>query len=170
MLINEYKKGVYKRSLQGNASSTNAQIIGAQASKMAEIGAKLAERNQLQSVHQKNPNFYQKGETPQSNMCTIIADNGENPCGLSRKSIELRAKVKEFVEENIIPLEKELYTWHTQLSEKRWEVHPAIEELKCKAKKEGLWNLFLPKYPPSTFFRDHILIYKKKKCNNILSA
>lgn len=29
-------------------------------------------------------------------------------------------------------------------SESRWTVHPAEEELKELAKKEGLWNLWIP--------------------------
>lgn len=29
-------------------------------------------------------------------------------------------------------------------SESRWTVHPAEEKLKELAKKEGLWNLFIP--------------------------
>jgi acyl-CoA dehydrogenase len=62
----------------------------------------------------------------------------------SEKLIRLQKKLNEFMEENVYPNEK---TYEEQLNaqEGRWAVVPPImEELKEKAKKEGLWNLFLP--------------------------
>ncbi|KAI9721496.1 MAG: hypothetical protein M1812_002258 [Candelaria pacifica] len=53
--------------------------------------------------------------------------------------------VEKFVEEECIPADA---VFVAQLGEgsKRWSTHPPIvEELKEKAKKLGLWNLFLPK-------------------------
>jgi acyl-CoA dehydrogenase len=68
----------------------------------------------------------------------------------SQKAIELGAKVKAFLEEHIIPAE---HAYHKQLDESgdRWQSPPIMEELKAKAKKAGLWNMFLPKkhYPDS---------------------
>jgi len=68
----------------------------------------------------------------------------------SQKAIELGAKVKAFLEEHIIPAE---HTYHKQLDESgdRWTSPPIMEELKAKAKAQGLWNMFLPKkhYPDS---------------------
>lgn len=62
---------------------------------------------------------------------------------------ETLAKLIAFVEEEVIPAQK---VAHHQLpeGEDRWKtVIPIIEELKVKAKKLGLWNLFLSKahYP-----------------------
>lgn len=62
---------------------------------------------------------------------------------------ETLAKLVTFVEEEVIPAQK---LAHHQLpeDENRWKtVIPIIEELKVKAKKLGLWNLFLSKahYP-----------------------
>ncbi|RHZ62330.1 hypothetical protein CDV55_102323 [Aspergillus turcosus] len=53
--------------------------------------------------------------------------------------------VEEFVEKDCIPAEA---LFQAQLGEgqKRWQTTPAVlEELKAKARKLGLWNMFLPK-------------------------
>jgi acyl-CoA dehydrogenase len=62
----------------------------------------------------------------------------------SAKAVEIGERVKAFLEEHIIPAE---HTYHRQLDEgpDRWTVPPVMDELKAKAKKAGLWNLFLPK-------------------------
>jgi acyl-CoA dehydrogenase len=56
---------------------------------------------------------------------------------------ELQARLKTFMDAHIYPNEREHYEWvhdHHNL----WKPWPKIEELKAKAKEEGLWNLFLP--------------------------
>ncbi|KAI1284624.1 acyl-CoA dehydrogenase [Xylaria sp. FL0933] len=60
----------------------------------------------------------------------------------AKRQLDIVAK---FVEEECIPADPVL---EAQIGEgaSRWEQHPAIiEELKAKAKKLGLWNMFLPK-------------------------
>src|SRR5215468_3800517 len=68
----------------------------------------------------------------------------------SQKAIEIGERVKAFMDEHIIPAEP---IYHKQLDEggDRWQAPPIMDELKAKAKKAGLWNLFLPKkhYPDS---------------------
>ena len=61
----------------------------------------------------------------------------------SEKVQKLRAELAEFMDKHIYPNEK---TFYDQLNavESRWTVPPVMEELKEKAKAEGLWNLFLP--------------------------
>jgi len=54
-------------------------------------------------------------------------------------------QVEDFVERECIPADS---LFHAQLGEgeKRWSTYPpVIDELKERAKKLGLWNLFLPK-------------------------
>lgn len=54
------------------------------------------------------------------------------------------ARVRAFMDEHVYPNEK---TYHEQLAgfgTNRWQVLPIIEELKAKAKAQGLWNLFHP--------------------------
>ena len=55
---------------------------------------------------------------------------------------ELQKRLNAFMDEHIYPNEPKYYA-HVR-SDKRWEAVPIIEELKPKAKKAGLWNLFLP--------------------------
>ena len=60
----------------------------------------------------------------------------------SEKSLELQEKLKLFMDKHIYPnennIEKEINTGDI------WQPSNIIEELKSKAKKEDLWNLFLP--------------------------
>ncbi|CAJ2507284.1 Uu.00g084700.m01.CDS01 [Anthostomella pinea] len=60
----------------------------------------------------------------------------------AKKTLDI---VAEFVEEECIPADP---VFEAQIGEgaSRWDHHPSvIEELKSKAKKLGLWNMFLPK-------------------------
>ncbi len=61
----------------------------------------------------------------------------------SEKTRELRERLEAFMDELVYPNEK---TFYEQLGSggDRWSTPPIIEELKEKARSEGLWNLFLP--------------------------
>jgi acyl-CoA dehydrogenase len=60
----------------------------------------------------------------------------------SDKAKALQEQLKAFMDKHIYPNEGEFFR---QLNEgDRWKVIPLLEELKEKAKSEGLWNLFLP--------------------------
>lgn len=69
---------------------------------------------------------------------------------IARGAVSDRAKetlnlVERFVEEECVPAD---VVFHAQLGEgeRRWSTYPPIiDQLKAKAKKAGLWNLFLPK-------------------------
>jgi len=55
-------------------------------------------------------------------------------------------QVRAFMDEHVYPNEA---LHHEQLRDNRWRTPPILEELKAKAKAQGLWNLFLPKeYAP----------------------
>ncbi|MBI3680482.1 MAG: acyl-CoA dehydrogenase family protein [Acidobacteria bacterium] len=59
----------------------------------------------------------------------------------SPKVQELRGKLMAFMGEFIYPNEQR---FHEEVGKYTWGVLPVIEELKPKARAQGLWNLFLP--------------------------
>ena len=60
----------------------------------------------------------------------------------SEKVQKLQARLSAFMEQHVYPNEK---TFHAQVAEgDRWQPTRIVEELKKTARKEGLWNLFLP--------------------------
>src|SRR5271169_1560342 len=61
---------------------------------------------------------------------------------IPHKAKELQKRLTVFMEEHVYPNEAK-YTEHCHGPD-RWQPVPAIEELKPKARAEGLWNLFLP--------------------------
>lgn len=62
----------------------------------------------------------------------------------TERSRELQKRVREFIEEVIIPGEKIYREQHRSFGENRWQIPPIMEEMKQKAREAGLWNLFLP--------------------------
>ena len=59
----------------------------------------------------------------------------------TEKVQQLIAQVRQFMDEYIYPNEQKM---HEQIEENPWSTPPLMEELKEKAKEQGLWNLFLP--------------------------
>jgi len=67
----------------------------------------------------------------------------------SEKVQDLRERVQAFMDEFVYPNEDKM---HQQVQVEPWSTPPLMEELKAKAKAQGLWNFFLPpvygKYSP----------------------
>lgn len=61
----------------------------------------------------------------------------------SERVRDLQAQVQAFMDDHVYPAEA---VFHEQLDAQssRWETPAIMEELKSKAKAQGLWNLFLP--------------------------
>ena len=61
---------------------------------------------------------------------------------LSAAETQWRDQVRDFIAEHVRPRVPDYE--REQREEGRWKVLPVVEELKAKAKAEGLWNLFMP--------------------------
>ncbi len=60
----------------------------------------------------------------------------------SEKTAALKRRLSSFMDRHIYPNEQRFYQEAEELGP--WKVYPIVEELKPKARAEGLWNLFLP--------------------------
>lgn len=163
-------QGVFKRSQLGNASSADASRVGAYAEHLANLAWEVATSPSL------SPNAPIRSllPTPPVQMTTSAADqassssahssasNDDSPAGnstsgdlegmfhFSPKYYELKAKLLKFMDDEIYPREKEFEHWESQLGADwtKWTPIPFMEEVKEKAKKLGLWNLWIT--APST--------------------
>ncbi|PSR35034.1 MAG: acyl-CoA dehydrogenase [Sulfobacillus benefaciens] len=63
------------------------------------------------------------------------------PFAMSERAQELQKQLTKFMDDYIYPNE---HLYERQVRELGFAVPPIIEELKQKARKQGLWNLFLP--------------------------
>src|SRR5204863_1700224 len=70
---------------------------------------------------------------------------------LSPKCAEYVQRVQRFIRERITPIESRYWEEVTARNPtgdwRTWAIHPQVEELKAEARKQGLWNLFLPELP-----------------------
>ncbi|XP_052713124.1 acyl-CoA dehydrogenase family member 10-like isoform X2 [Crassostrea angulata] len=142
-------QGVYKRAISGQGSSPNSKLVGEFAKLMAEEGWKIASNSKLpptlsatgggmqpQNAGGKRNYSTGPGETT-SNMAV-------SPDGLSPRAKNIYDRVKDFIEKEVKPTEKQVIDFYKE-EQNRWKVCPIITELKAKAKAADLWNLFLPK-------------------------
>jgi len=56
----------------------------------------------------------------------------------------LMAKLQKFMDDHVYPNEQTYADQMTAFGDNRWQVPKILDELKAKAKAQGLWNLFLP--------------------------
>ncbi len=63
---------------------------------------------------------------------------------LSAKAKELQQRLQRFMAAYVYPNE---HRFHEEVARERWKPTKIVEELKSKARDEGLWNLFLPRDP-----------------------
>lgn len=59
----------------------------------------------------------------------------------SAKTKDLQQRLQAFMDANVYPNEQ---PFHEEVARERWKPTRVIEELKVKAREQGLWNLFLP--------------------------
>ena len=60
----------------------------------------------------------------------------------SSRSRDLQARLEAFMASHVYPDERRFYLQAERLGP--WEIYPVVEELKARAKADGLWNLWLP--------------------------
>ena len=56
-------------------------------------------------------------------------------------------RVRGFMAAHVYPAEEVYRSQMAGFGADRWQVPPILEDLKVKARAEGLWNLFLPPSP-----------------------
>ncbi|KAL0488318.1 acyl-CoA dehydrogenase [Acrasis kona] len=127
-------QGVYKRALQGNASSSHANKYGDVSKLLAKLGLSVY-RSQLST---------------KTSAALIDIQSAKATLGmfkLSDKFWDLRSKLLDFMDQYIYPNEAVFEEQHLKASLEqgtRWVDNIPIREfIKTKAKEAGLWNLFL---------------------------
>ncbi|MFF8276402.1 acyl-CoA dehydrogenase family protein [Streptomyces lateritius] len=63
--------------------------------------------------------------------------------GFDARTEELRAKLLAFMDEHVYPAEQ-IADEQRELLASPWDTPQVVEDLKAEAKRQGLWNLFLP--------------------------
>jgi len=139
-------QGVYKRSLQGNASQSD------QATRFRSIVPQLAQ--QALDILERHGNDATADEdasksNSQSLFESVQATQARAALScfqLSDKFWPLHDRLRQFMDEHIYPNEITFFAQHDQLKRANggnpWHVPPIMEELKAKAREAGLWNLF----------------------------
>uniref|UniRef100_A0A0E0LPQ9 Acyl-CoA dehydrogenase family member 11 n=1 Tax=Oryza punctata TaxID=4537 RepID=A0A0E0LPQ9_ORYPU len=137
--------GVYHRWTMGNASGgERARFSGKLANAMVDRAWDIINRENVlreqpaRGMHvSKDPlqEFQRKHEGS-------ISTKDQGKFVPSEKVMQLRKKLMKFMEDYIYPMESEFYKRAQSTS--RWTIHPEEEKLKALAKREGLWNLFIP--------------------------
>ncbi|KAA0049515.1 putative acyl-CoA dehydrogenase IBR3 isoform X1 [Cucumis melo var. makuwa] len=136
--------GIYSRWIMGNASGgESAQLAGEKANAFVDAAWAFIEQKSLlpenpptDSIVQVDSQYTRK----ENEDWGILKDGGKFVP--TRKIMELRTKLIKFMEDHIYPMENEFYK--LAQSSLRWTIHPEEEKLKEMAKKEGLWNLWIP--------------------------
>ncbi|XP_005102670.1 acyl-CoA dehydrogenase family member 10 isoform X2 [Aplysia californica] len=162
-------QGVYKRAITGQSSSSTGEAVGAMAEEMANFGWEIASQGPPNSSPIGAANTSANNSTGSGQrrhfstlmghrrpvMSTLVrpysTSGGQgtagqmavNVQGLSPRVQDLHRRVKEFIQEHVVPLEL-VRKQREESGAPRWEVMPELEAAKEKAKAAGLWNLFLP--------------------------
>lgn len=98
---------------------------------------KTISQNDVSLSHCSGPKAQDWGETEDQSL-----SNSRGKFVPRKKVLELRSRLIKFMEDHIYPMENEFSKLAN--STLRWTVHPEEEKLKELAKKEGLWNLWVP--------------------------
>nr|CDJ97769.1 Haloacid dehalogenase hydrolase and Aminoglycoside phosphotransferase and Acyl-CoA dehydrogenase and Acyl-CoA oxidase dehydrogenase domain containing protein [Haemonchus contortus] len=117
-------QGVYRRSLQKNAASTDAHKLATVPRQLASCGLAIIKRMQH--------------GVRETGLLAVV------PQALSSKAQRMYEIVRKIVHDDIIPLEAEALQYYQ--GPDRWTPHPMFEKIKEKAKSLGAWNLFISEH------------------------
>jgi len=85
----------------------------------------------------------------------------------SEETKHLIDRVQRFMDEHVYP---NVETYRRQEHEgNRWKAVPIVDELKAKAKAEGLWNMFMPPHSGQTHV-DDTFVFEGLQCTNLQYA
>ncbi|CAA3030184.1 probable acyl- dehydrogenase IBR3 [Olea europaea subsp. europaea] len=136
--------GVHCRWIMGNASGGHrARHAGKKADALIEIAWAFIQRKSVLPEHPPSADSISQEHMQQ--LEKEIRDHTTSTRGKlvpSQKVQHLRNRLIKFMEDHIYPVENEFY--ELAQSTNRWTVHPKEEKLKELAKREGLWNLWIP--------------------------
>ncbi|XP_042518244.1 probable acyl-CoA dehydrogenase IBR3 [Macadamia integrifolia] len=137
--------GVYHRWVMGNASGgERAQYTGKLANHLIDSAWAFINRRSVLPDQPPSGRLVSVDDLRQlENDSEVQEFTGKGGKFVpSRKVEELRSRLLKFMKDHIHPMENEFYK--LAQSSARWTVHPGEEKLKELAKREGLWNLFVP--------------------------
>ncbi|KAH0448226.1 hypothetical protein IEQ34_022026 [Dendrobium chrysotoxum] len=130
--------GVYHRWTLGNASGgERAQLSGKRANVLIDTAWMVIN---TQSLLPNKPPFGH--EISRDDPAKLLPTEQQGKFVPSQRVLHLKRKLLHFMENHIYPMEKEFS--ELAQSSLRWTIHPEESRLKELAKKEGLWNLFIP--------------------------
>ena len=135
--------GVRARAAMGNASAANARQAGSLVETLAAralvvAGVPVGSIPRPIGTSGGGGNGNTNGGNANDVGLTFV--RGMEP---SERAASLLVKLRAFMSDHVYPAEPILEA-HAA-SDRRWEVHPKVEELKALAKAAGLWNLWLPR-------------------------
>jgi len=131
--------GVQARARQGNASSAAAAAISSDAVLSALTDAALAIVDRAEAGGSSGSR-----RAPHTTSNAASSSDGAPPSlgAPSAHAADLLRRVRDFMAAHVLPAEDTL-TAHAR-GDSRWTIHPLMEELKGRARAQGLWNLWLP--------------------------
>eukprot|EP01117_Protostelium_nocturnum_P012560 TRINITY_DN4623_c0_g1_i3.p1 TRINITY_DN4623_c0_g1~~TRINITY_DN4623_c0_g1_i3.p1 ORF type:complete len:713 (-),score=233.01 TRINITY_DN4623_c0_g1_i3:59-2197(-) len=136
-------QGVYKRSLLGNASASNANEYGERAKMLASGSASLL---QLYHDELRRKNAHSSPSSTVTHGSGFEEDAFRTPYPISPKAKEIYEKLNKFMQEEIYPNEAKFEEEVKKLCSgpiESWKTPEIFFQLQKKAKEQGLWNLFL---------------------------
>ncbi|KAI3883926.1 hypothetical protein MKX03_017389 [Papaver bracteatum] len=135
--------GVYNRWILGNASGgKRAQVAGKLGTIVIDCAYTYMRRKSVLPDHPPSGHLFAATNPKpfETESEGLSKDSGKFVP--SRKILELRNKLLKFMQNRIYPMESKFS--ELAQSNMRWTVHPEEENLKELAKREGLWNLWIP--------------------------